>query len=548
MFVFREGRRAVCAQPLLDRVVAGLKQLSPPVTKQVLLDMLLRAGELECGLADRGSRHAPCMAVLTDALAAALVAARPLNIPELVGALSQLEVPQTISVSPPEGFAYYALHPLNYSDLAVGLPLEQSRAAIIGIRSIGTTLSAIVKAALEKRGVQAERITVRPHGHPFDRSTEFSGEQLRWVKKQRAHGAHFVVVDEGPGLSGSSFLSVGDALAGCRVPLASMTFLCSRQPDVQVLKARDAAARWAAFRFQFVRPNDKLPADAELYVGGGIWRAHFIGPESDWPASWTQTERLKFLSRDCTRMYKFEGLGRFGEEIRGRAALLSDGGFGVTPQESAEGFVAYPVTQGHVLRECDLSTDVLDRMARYCAFRAAEFRVAHPPTLLYPMVEFNTLQEFGQHPEIEAAAFVTANTIVTDSHMLPHEWLWTNDGRLLKLDGVNHGDDHFYPGPTDIAWDLAGAIVEWRMTLEAQNYFLERYRQASGDDARQRLNSYLLAYTAFRLGYCKMAGEAMRGTDEEPRLAREYRRYRALMQSRLERDRGQQRTIPIAAD
>jgi hypothetical protein len=116
--------------------------------------------------------------------------------------------------------------------------------------------------------------------------------------------------------------------------------------------------------------------------------------------------------------------------------------------------------------------------------------------------------------------------IIADGRMQPHEWLLTESGRVLKLDGAEHGDDHFFPGPTDIAWDLAGAIVEWQMDAETQQAFLRAYRRASGDDAEQRVTSYLLAYTSFRMGYCKMAAEAMQGSEEEHRLLAAYARYR----------------------
>ncbi len=534
MFVFREGRRAIPARRMLEALIAGLRAIPSPDDRDGLLDALLRAGELECSLADDGGRGTAGIMAITDALAAALISGRPLPLPEMLNTLSQVHPPQMISVSPPEGFAYYALHPLNFADLAAAIPVHGPAAAIIGIRSIGTTLGAIVKAALEQRGVPAERITVRPQGHPFDRVTRFSGEEMRWLAHQRAQASSFLVVDEGPGLSGSSFLSVGDALVESRVPQAHITFLCSRQANPEGLLARDAAMRWLGFRSCCVAPNDQLPPDAELYIGGGIWRAHFVGPESEWPATWTQTERLKFFSRDRRRLYKFEGLGRFGADAQERASVLANGGFGVRPQESGNGFVAYPVTAGGPLKLADLSAQLLDRMAHYCAFRAAEFGISGPPTLLHAMVQFNSAQEFAiDPPEIDAAVFAAARPIITDSHMQPHEWLGTREGKLLKLDAVSHGEDHFYPGPTDIAWDLAGAMVEWHMDAGAREYFLERYRQFSGDDARPRLRAYLLAYTMFRLGFCKMAAEAMRGSDEEPRLALAHRRYRALAEAQL---------------
>ncbi len=531
MFVFREGRRVVRAQELLDSLASGLQASSPHCADA--LDLLLRAGELECALADRHSSQAVRLAALTDALAAKLVAGRALNAPQLLRTLRRIEVPEQVSISPPEGFTYYALHPLNYADLVMRMPVKESNAAIVGIRSIGTTLGAIVAAALAQRGIRAERTTVRPQGHPFDRVTQFTGEQLRWVETHQSRAAHFFVVDEGPGLSGSSMLSVAEALVAASVPAEHITFLCSREADVSKLVARDAVTRWARYRVLAVAPNNQLPSDAELYVGGGIWRAHFIGDENAWPASWLHVERLKFLSRDRRRLYKFEGLGRFGAEVRERTQALADGGFAVPADGHQQGLVAYPVNAGRVLGSSDLSTELLDHLARYCAFRAVEFRVARPPTPLHEMVEFNVAQEFGMAPDIAPEVFATPRPVITDSHLLPYEWLRTPAGRLLKLDGVSHGDDHFYPGPTDIAWDLAGAIVEWNLPPAAQDHLLGQYRRASGDDPTSRLRSYLLAYAMFRLGFCKMAAGAMSGCDEEPRLVRAYRFYRAAAQAQL---------------
>jgi hypothetical protein len=118
--------------------------------------------------------------------------------------------------------------------------------------------------------------------------------------------------------------------------------------------------------------------------------------------------------------------------------------------------------------------------------------------------------------------------------MPPHEWIRTRNGQFLKCDAVSHGDDHFFPGPaTDICWDLAGTIVEWGLTKDAAEYFVGCYQSASGDDPRPRLPGFLLAYSVFRLAYCKMAAVAMCGSDEEQRLLREYSHYRGYVQNLL---------------
>ena len=117
--------------------------------------------------------------------------------------------------------------------------------------------------------------------------------------------------------------------------------------------------------------------------------------------------------------------------------------------------------------------------------------------------------------------------VVCDGRMMPHEWLRTDGGELLKLDAGIHGDNHFFPGPCDIAWDVAGAIVEWELQGEARERFVREYEARSGDAIAERLAPYLLAYTIFRLGWSKMAALAMQGEYDEALLTRDYQRYRA---------------------
>ena len=94
-----------------------------------------------------------------------------------------------MEVRVPEGYAFYALHPALYASAAAHLPPGDWR--VIGIRSIGTSLSAVVAAALGA----PPPVTVRPTGHPFARELRLSAElEAEWA----AHAGPFVVVDEGP--------------------------------------------------------------------------------------------------------------------------------------------------------------------------------------------------------------------------------------------------------------------------------------------------------------------------------------------------------------
>src|SRR5436853_406434 len=87
------------------------------------------------------------------------------------------------------------------------------------------------------------------------------------------------------------------------------------------------------------------------------------------------------------------------------------------------------------------------------------------------IVGLNLVREFESEIDFDPEVLRPQNMIVVDGRMNPHEWLGTADGRLLKTDGATHGDDHFFPGPTDIAWDIAGAAVEWNLHPDALTFY-----------------------------------------------------------------------------
>jgi hypothetical protein len=117
--------------------------------------------------------------------------------------------------------------------------------------------------------------------------------------------------------------------------------------------------------------------------------------------------------------------------------------------------------------------------------------------------------------------------------MLPHEWIRV-DNRFVKTDGNSHFDDHFYPGETDIAWDLAGAVVELNLGVEAEQLLVREYQTLSGDRAiAPRLKFMRPAYAAFRLGYTTMAGGALRGTEDGDRMRRVASHYAEVLRHEL---------------
>lgn len=535
MYVFRESHRVAPAGRLLAELADAVRRAAFSSEPDDLQDALLRAGELECALADCGQQSAAVqVAGVTDCLASALVRGDRLAVAESsLQILSAMSLSGDLSVKTPEGFAYYGLSPLDYARL-VERHLEQSPrvsgAAVIGIRTIGTTLSAVVEAELRRHRIAASRITVRPHGHPFRRESRLSNGQYDWVAERRRSGDKFFVVDEGPGLSGSSFLSVANALQVEGVEQENIVFLCSRIPDVASFCSETSREQWP--RFQALAAASCSGGEGAEDVSYGQLRGRVFNSQSEWPAAWTHMERRKFLSADGSDLLKFEGHGKYGEASFVRANRLSDAGFGPRVLDRTNGYTRYEWIQGTPLRVGDLDESLVDYLAQYCAFRAAGFGAesdTRDAVDLEAMTRVDLLEEFGrEEPLPDLSALHTQRKIITDSRMMPHSWLRDPDGRIFKTNGSVHGDDHFFPGPCDIAWDLAGAIVEWGMGDCVANHFLAKYSQSSGDDARPRISAYIAGYAAFRMGYCKMAAEAMRGTDEQPRLWRDYQKYREV--------------------
>ena len=530
-WIFREGKISARGERVRAGLASALAKLRHP-TRDGLVDALIRAGELETALADAGSEQARTAAEITNAVAAALVGLQSVLLESTANIVAEMPVLERIDISVPEGFAYYALHPLSYVDLVEKLQLPSRHAAVIGIRSIGSTLSAVVAAACVRNNIRAERITVRPAGHPYDRKTHFTSAELRWIADARHYNAEFLVVDEGPGLSGSSFLSVGEALLAAGVERRRIRFLCSHEVNPESLTAPNAAERWRGFQSYSVGLH-RPPTEGLIDVSAGKWRAVFAAGE-DIP-SWVHMERVKFLSADRTRLLKFAGLGRYGEEVACRAERLAASGFGPKFFGVHDGYAELEMVNGRPMRREQLSRAVIEQIAEYCAMLAVEFAVtAAAPSILRPMTRYNYEQEFGEPAPDWTQLDHPARMILCDGRMQPHEWVKAADGTIIKTDGDTHGDDHFLPGPTDIAWDLAGAIVEWEMDADAEEALLARYASLTGDDPRGRIDAYIAAYAVFRSSYCTMAAHALRGTREEEGLQRAAARYRRSLQDRVE--------------
>jgi hypothetical protein len=240
-------------------------------------------------------------------------------------------------------------------------------------------------------------------------------------------------------------------------------------------------------------------------------------------------ERLKFLSPDGRRLWKFEGMGRTGAEVKNCSRALAEAGFTPEGEDEGGGFTTYELLGGAPLRKRQMDERLVQQIAGYCAFRSSEFQVPSTcPDPLSEMLTFNVQAEFGIDLRLQGEELSSPRLVLADGRMQPHEWVSARDGRVLKTDAFMHGNDHFFPGPCDIAWDLAGAAVEWDLQEGAVEQLLAQYQKMTGDNLSRRLPAYRLAYLVFRMSWCKMAMPSVKGTAEEPRIRQAYLHYRTL--------------------
>lgn len=78
--------------------------------------------------------------------------------------LERLGLEEPIRIRRPEGYAHYALYPESFLEAALRSGLT-SETVVIGVRSIGVGLGALVAAALGSRPAYS----LRPTGDPFRR-------------------------------------------------------------------------------------------------------------------------------------------------------------------------------------------------------------------------------------------------------------------------------------------------------------------------------------------------------------------------------------------
>jgi hypothetical protein len=594
MLVYDDTRRVEDPREKAARIRDGLDRLeavAPRIERHgILAELLVEAGELEQGVLDdlmaslgeeRPSPLGEAATRLTRAAAGVLLPSfRTLgNLPQgkgarfagapivaaLEGLLACPDLPEAVNVSVPEGFAFYGLYPETFFRAAAAFRGERGPLRVIGIRSIGTALAAAVAAVA---GERAAVFSVRPQGHPFERKLSVGQRLGRELLGAPSDGGRprFAVVDEGPGLSGSSFGSVADWLEDRGVDPDAISFFPSHGGGLGPYASERHRRRWerarrhvVEFEAVFAAADSRWPVHrwAEDLTGApegpgedlsaGRWRERLFPDRSRWPAADLQGERRKLLVTAGGRrwLYKFAGLGRYGREKLELARCLAEAGLSPEVSGLRHGFLVGPWVEGARPLPAAAGMDrvaLLDAVGRYLAFRVRQFPVstaergASPPRL-FEMAAFNAKRALGPYfsapvdewRERVAEVARLERPVLTDNRMHAWEWLVLPDGRLLKADAVDHHRSNDLVGPQDPAWDLAAAAVELDLGESGLDLLADAVARRSGAPraAPVQLGFYTVAYLAFQAGRCTLAAEAVESfaPAEAARLRAEVERY-----------------------
>ncbi|WP_294172567.1 hypothetical protein [uncultured Sphingomonas sp.] len=425
---------------------------------------------------------------------------QPLRIP--------VPLPGQVQIRLPEGYAFYALRPEAY-----GLAARRSELTgpprVIGLRSIGTGLACMAAAALGA----PPPLTLRPIGNPFDRRLNVAPDLERQIL---SGDCHYVIVDEGPGMSGSSFGAVADWLEEHGIAPERVAFLPSHAGALGPQASARQRQRWASAQRPVVsleRPEEGWlapligrPSQPLTDLSGGAWRAAAAIPEQDWPSIDPMWERRKFLVATASGewLVKFAGLGWIGERKLQLARELHLAGFGSEPAGLVRGWL---VTRWH--SDAVVARPSHAELTAYLTFRAnlpAPGAGASPAQLL-TMIRRNLPALANWSPDLDR---LHPTPVCTDNRMARYEWLRLPSGQLLKADALDHHATHDLIGCQDVAWDVAGAIVELGLEPDEAG----RLASATGADSAL-LDFYLTAYTAFRIGAHRMSASTLHHWPEE---------------------------------
>ncbi len=438
------------------------------------------AGQLEQAVCDGDGW--PGVANITDCAAALFLdlregkdgsAARQALLASLSRGISHLREGE-LAFSVPEGFAWYALYPDAYACTAERWARKNTgcAATVIGLLSIGTSLGAVVAEQLKRCGVPVTaRVTLRPGGHPFRRGVQLA--------PGLASGGAFIVVDEGPGLSGSSMAGVAEALRGRGVGEESIVFFPGHGNGSGSEAGPDQWRWWREVRCWFTPAEDLRPAaDAPgtSHVFGGFAAVN------------GRLETLAAVKHERQRRLAEKGLALPSSGVSNGWIAIRDVGVPLAERGGGTDFIRRSLAP-HIAEAAipagqpDTIPIALERIASAIAAYARE---------KLPALSVDAIERMKAGAIREG----TPPLLHGDGRLQPAQWVLLADGRVLKRDATGTDWDHCWTGPQAVLWDIAGAAVEWDMTAPALGLLVGELSSRFAIKARP------LSLAFHRAGYC----------------------------------------------
>ncbi|HVH04241.1 MAG TPA: hypothetical protein VM891_15075, partial [Amaricoccus sp.] len=276
-------------------------------------------------------------------------------------------------------------------------------------------------------------------------------------------------------------------------------------------------------------------ARAEDLSGGG-WRRDLPAPL--WPPAAPVAERLKIrLAGPRGRfLARFAGLGDVGEAKLDLARRLHAAGFAPEPLALRRGFLLERWVEGTALPPV-AGPALLAHLARYLGFRARNFPAdgdGADPAELRRMAVVNAAaledDALAERVDRRLAGLERLSLVPVriDGRLHPWEWRRTAGGAIVKTDALDHAAAHDLVGCQDIAWDIAGASVEFDLGQGPTEALRRAVAEIAGRPVpAEAVAACRLCYAAFQGGLWRMTGEA--GPDGAPRTGRQIGRYRAAL-------------------
>jgi hypothetical protein len=481
---------------------------------------------------------------------------RWLNIKNSLSILKQMQIPEEITVNVPEGFVFYGLYPEVYFEAASRFikEMKPEKAIVIGLRSIGTVLSALIGAHLQSVGCMVKTLTVRPRGHPFNRFLILD-EKIKYMIRIST-GYYVLIADEGPGLSGSSIGGTLSMVKDLNVPSSRTVIFPSWLPLGDRFISENARVLWndykkyiGCFKNQWIingRLERNLKKKLVYEISAGMWRSRFIQETSDYPPVHPHHERRKYLLVDNSEekkniwIAKFVGLGKYGASNVTRAHKLAEMWFTPSIDQLSNGFAVMRFVEGKALKASDLDESLIDFVKKYLLFiqktMGASLQVSYDQML--EMIYTNVKEGLGESwcrclekftPE--TSALYEESAVAIDGHMMPHDFLKTG-GRFVKVDHIEHHSDQFFHGVQNICWDIAGFCIEFELDRRKREHFLESFTSIDSF-VYKRQQFFNIAYLAFRLGYVSLAADSLKGETDAERFEKLRKKYCIMLKNEL---------------